>query len=43
VLPVEQADGLPVRVDRPRKDDIVLLEVGMAHAELTEGGVLVDE
>lgn len=39
VLPVEQADDLPARVGRPPNDDIALLEVWMADAETTEGGV----
>lgn len=43
MLPVEQADDLPVRVGRFRNDDVVLLEVGMADAELIEGRVAGDE
>jgi len=45
MLPVEQADDLPVRVGRPpsRNDDITLLEVWMTDAELTGGGAPGDE
>lgn len=42
-MPVDQADDLTVRVGRPRNDDIVVLEVGMANAEMTEGRVPGDE
>ena len=37
MLPVEHADELPVRVGRPRNDDIVLLVVEMVDAEMIEG------
>jgi len=40
MLTVEQADNLPARVGRPPNDDIALLEVWMANAEMTEGGSL---
>ena len=43
MLPVQHADDLQVRVGRPRNDDISLLEIGMADAEMTEGGVLGDK
>ena len=43
VLPVKQADDLPARVGRPPNDNITLLEVWMADAEMTEGGVPGDE
>ena len=43
MLPVEQADDVPVRVGRPRNDDITLLEVGMADTEMTEGQTPRDE
>ena len=43
MLPVEQANDLPVRVGRPQNDDIALLEVWMADAEMAEGGVPADE
>lgn len=43
VLPVEQADDLPAGVGRPPNDDIALLEVWMADAEMAEGGVPRDE
>ena len=38
-LPVNQTDDLPARVGRPPNDDVALLEVWMADAEMTEGGV----
>ena len=43
VLPVEQANDTPVRVGRLRNDNIAMLEVGMADAEMTEGRVPGDE
>ena len=43
MLLVQHADDLHARVGRPRNDDIGLLEVGMADAETTKGGILGDE
>ena len=43
VLAVEQANDLPDRVGQPPNDDIALLEVWMADAEMTKGGVPRDE
>ena len=44
MLPIEQAVDLPLaRVGRPRDDDVALLEVGVADAELTEGWIPRDE
>ena len=39
MLPVKQADDLPVRVGRPRSGDVALLSVWMPDAEMTVGGV----
>ena len=43
MLPVDQADDLPVRVGRPRNDDVALLKVWMVGEEMTEDGVPGDE
>ncbi len=43
VLPVEQADDLTAAVGRPRDEEVVRPEVGMADAETTQRGVLGDE
>ena len=43
VLPVEQANDSPARVGWAPNDDIALLEVWMAGAEMTESGVPRDE
>ena len=43
MLPVDQADDLPVRVGQPRNDDVALLKVWMAGEEMTEDGVPGDE
>jgi len=43
VLPVNQADNLAARVERPRHDDVVALKVWMAYAKVTESRVPRDE
>ena len=43
VVPVQHADDLQAKFGRLRNDDIGLLEVGMADAEMAEGGALGDE
>jgi len=43
VLPVNQADNLAARVERPRHDDVVVLKVWMAYAKVTESRVPRDE
>ena len=43
MLPVYQADDAQVRVGRPGNDDIARLQVGMADAEMTDGGVAGDQ
>ena len=43
MLPVQHADDLQAKFGRLRNDDIGLLEVGIADAEMAEGGALGDE
>ena len=43
MLLVQHADDVQTRFGRPRNDDIGFLEVGMADAEMAEGGVVGDE